>query len=125
MRSVFANVGLLCRQWFDDGVIQVQLDLTDQHLLQDDADLRDWKSTVASMRPFVSPDHVVVIGAGRTDGPGRRILSHLEQSFAGRVSVVHPSATMIGLTRAVRHVAELDAVPDLAVIACRLRTFTP
>ena len=117
MRSVFANVGLLCRQWFDDGVIQVQLDLTDQHLLQDDADLRDWKSTVASMRPFVSPDHVVVIGAGRTDGPGRRILSHLEQSFAGRVSVVHPSATMIGLTRAVRHVAELDAVPDLAVIA--------
>ena len=117
MRSVFANVGLLCRQWFDDGVVEVQLDLTDEHLLQDDADLRDWKATVASLRPIVSPTHVVVIGASRRDGPGRRILGHLEETFTGRISVVHPTAASVGLTPAVRSLAELDSVPELAIVA--------
>ena len=70
MRSVFRAVGLVTREWFADGLVHVQLDLTTAHLMEDDADLRDWRSAVQSLRPILEPSHVVVIGASR-DGPGR------------------------------------------------------
>ena len=99
-------------------LVDVQLDLTTAHLMEDDADLRDWRSTVQSLQPIVRPSHVVVIGAGRDErGPGRRILAHLRQSFAGRTSVVHPSAAMIGGIQSMSRISELDTVPDLAMIA--------
>ena len=85
------------REWFADGVVHVELDLTTAHLMEDDADLRDWRSAVESLRPILQPSHVVVIGASsHGSGPGRRILDHLRTSFAGRISVVHPSAATIG-----------------------------
>ncbi len=118
MRRVFRTVGLVTREWFADGVVHVQLDLTTAHLMEDDADLRDWRSAVESLRPILQPSHVVVIGASRHgSGPGRRILDHLRASFAGRISVVHPSAATIGGVESVGRISELDAVPDLAIIA--------
>ena len=54
---------------------RVQLDLTADNLLQDDADLRDWQAAVRSLQSLVDPTHVVVIGAGRSEAsPGRRVL---------------------------------------------------
>ena len=41
MLGVFRVVGLVHRHWFEGGIVCVQLDLTDDHLLQDHADLRD------------------------------------------------------------------------------------
>ena len=118
MRRVFRSVGLVSREWFEDGVVRVQLDLTGEHLLQDDSDLRDWRSAVRSLRPILDPTHVVVLGVGRSDAdPGRRILSRLERSFSGRISVIHPSARHVGSTAAVSHIAELDPVPDLAIVS--------
>ena len=88
---MFRTVGLVTREWFADGVVQVELDLTTAHLMEDDADLRDWRSAVESLRPILQPSHVVVIGASRDgSGPGCRILDHLRASFTGRISVVHP-----------------------------------
>ena len=69
MQRVFRTVGLATRQWFEDGVVHVQLDLTADHLMEDDSDLRDWRSAVESLRPILQPAHVVVIGASR-DGTG-------------------------------------------------------
>ncbi|HEX6657490.1 MAG TPA: GNAT family N-acetyltransferase, partial [Ilumatobacter sp.] len=118
MRRVFRTVGLLTRDWFSDGLVHVQLDLTTAHLMEDDADLREWRSTVQSLQPIVQPSHVVVIGAGRDElGPGRRILAHLRESFAGRISVVHPSGAEIGGIQSVSRISDLGTVPDLAVIA--------
>ena len=78
MRRVFRTVGLVTREWFADGIVHVQLDLTTAHLMEDDADLRDWRSAVESLRPILQPSHVVVIGASsHGSGPGRRILDHL------------------------------------------------
>ena len=45
------------------------------------------------------------------------MLAHLRAAFAGRVSVVHPSAETVGGIAAVPTVEQLDAVADLAVIA--------
>ena len=118
MLGVFRTVGLVHRHWFEDGVVCVQLDLTADDLLQDHADLRDWRAAVRSLRSIVAPSHVVVIGADRDESsPGRRILAHLRDSFSGRVSVVHATAGVVGGINAVATFDELDEVPDLAVIA--------
>jgi acyl-CoA synthetase (NDP forming)/RimJ/RimL family protein N-acetyltransferase len=119
MTSVFRTVGLVHRAWFDDGVIRVELDLTTEDLLQDRADRRDWTAVVRSLQPIVRPRHVVVIGASRhASSPGRRILTKLGSTFAGKVSVVHPTAERIGGVAAVGSVLDLAGdVPDLAIVA--------
>lgn len=118
MLGVFRTVGLVHRHWFEDGVIHVQLDLTADHLLQDDADLRDWRSAVGSLRSLIEPSHVVVIGAGGdASSPGRRILAHLRDSFAGKVSLVSAAPGSTGEIEAVDGLDELDGVPDLAIVA--------
>jgi acyl-CoA synthetase (NDP forming)/RimJ/RimL family protein N-acetyltransferase len=108
MANVFRAVGLIHRSWFDGGTVHVQLDLAADDVLQDHADLRDWQAAVRSLEPVLRPAHVVVIGAGGdASTPGRRILDHLHSSFRGRVDVVEAAA----------NVADLDPVPDLALIA--------
>ena len=90
MKAVFRTVGLAHRSWLEQGVVRVQLDLTADNLLQDDAYHRDWQAAVRSLQSLVDPTHVVVIGAGRSEAsPGRRILTHLLESFTGRVSDVY------------------------------------
>lgn len=118
MRLVFRSVGLVTREWPDGGHVHVELDLTGESLLEDHADSRDWVATVASLRPILAPNHVVVIGAGRNPASvGRRILANLRTSFQGRLSVVHPVAEEIDGIRAVARVGDLGAVADLAVVA--------
>ena len=118
MQEVFRTVGLAYRSWLDDGAVRVQLDLTADDLLQDDADHRDWQAVVRSLRSLVEPEHVVIIGAGRDEtSAGRRILGHLLESFKGQVSVVHPTAVAVGGVDTVGRLDQLDTVPDLAIIA--------
>lgn len=117
MLRVFRSVGLTQRTWYDRGQVHVELDLAGEELLEDSAEGRDWTAAVASLRPLLSPSHVVVVGAGRDpSSPGRIALANLVASFHGRVSVVHPTEHTIGGVPAVTRVADLDAVPELAVI---------
>ena len=75
MQRVFRDAGLVHRRWFEDGVVRVELDLTAEDLLQDHADLRDWRGAVRSLQPILHPRHVVVFGAGEdVASPGRRVL---------------------------------------------------
>ena len=118
MLLVFRSIGLTERSWYDRGQVHVELELTGESLLDDQADGRDWRAAVASLAPVLTPRHVVVVGAGRDPvSPGRAILANLLAGFEGRVSVVHPSAAEIGGVTTVARVGDLDAVPDLAVVA--------
>ena len=117
MQLVFRTVGLTQRTWYEQGQVHVELDLAGEELLEDNAEGRDWTAAVASLRPLLSPSHIVVIGAGRDPSSvGRILLANLVSSFAGRVSVVHPTEQVVGGVPAVARVADLDAVADLAVI---------
>ena len=70
MQRVFRDVGLVHRRWFEDGAVHVELDLTAEDLVQDHADLRDWRGAVRSLQPILRPRHVVVIGTEEgTAGP--------------------------------------------------------
>ncbi len=125
MQAVFRTVGLTHRSWLDDGVVNVQLDLTADHILQDDADQRDWRAAVRSLRTIVDPAHVVVLGVEQDDSaPGRRVIAHLVESFGGRTSVVDRTVGDVDGVRTVARLDELDAVPDLAVIAGPTTTVT-
>jgi acyl-CoA synthetase (NDP forming)/GNAT superfamily N-acetyltransferase len=118
MLHVFRSVGLTTRTWYEQGQVGVELDLVGTELLEDEADGRDWKAAVASLRPLFAPAHVAVVGAGRDPtSPGRIILDNLQTGFGGRLSVVHPTRTEVDGVPAVADVAELDPVPDLAVVA--------
>src|SRR4051812_14032781 len=122
MLLVFRSVGLVMRSWYDGGQVHVELDLTGESVLEERSDGRDWTAAVASLEPILAPRHVVVFGAGDVAGasrssPGRTILDNLLAGFGGRVSVVDPSSVDIAGIRSVAQVGDLDAVPDLAVIA--------
>ena len=118
MANVFRTVGLVQRRWFDGGTVHVQLDLAADDVLQDHADLRDWHAAVQSLEPVLRPAHVVVIGAGGdASKPGRRILEHLQSSFQGRVDVIDLSQERVAGAGAAASLAELDHVPDLAIVA--------
>lgn len=117
MQLVFSTVGLTERTRYEHGQVSVELDLAGQDLLEDSAAARDWRAAVASLRPLLSPSHIVVIGAGRDpDSVGRVLLSNLVSSFEGRISVVHPTEKTVGGVPTVAHVADLDVIADLAVI---------
>jgi len=117
MQLVFRTVGLTERTWYEHGQVHVELDLADEELIEDSADGRDWRAAVASLRPLLSPTHIVVIGAGRDPSSvGRVLLANLVSSFTGRISVVHPTEETVGGVPAVAHLADLDAAADLAVI---------
>src|SRR5262245_31628497 len=106
MQRVFRDTGLVHRRWFEDGVVRVSLDLTAEDLLQDHADLRDWRAAVRSLQAIMRPGHVVVIGSVKAAGsPTQLIVDNVRTSFEGRVTVVDATAEAI------------DGVPDLAVIA--------
>ncbi len=119
MQAVFRAVGLANRSWLDHGIVQIQLDLTAENILQDDADQRDWRAAVRSLRSIVDPGHVAVFGAlpDADLAPGRRILGHLIESFGGRISVVGPAIGGADRVESVDRIELLDAVPDLAVVA--------
>lgn len=117
MQLVFSTVGLTQRTRYEHGQVSVELDLAGEDLLEDNAAGRDWRAAVASLRPLLAPSHVVVIGAGRDPSSvGRVVLSNLVSSFAGQISVVHPTEKAVGGVPTVALVADLDTVADLAVI---------
>src|SRR3990170_4264116 len=64
------------------------------------------------------PKSIVMIGVSqRESNLGRRALRHLQlHGFSGSLSVVHPTADEIAGIPARRSLAELDDVPDLAVV---------
>ena len=93
----------------------VQLDLTADDLLQDDADCRDWRRPCGRCSPSSSPlTWSSSVPVTTLPSPGRRILAHLRRTFAGRVSVVLPAGDVEARAAGL---GELDEVPDLAIVA--------
>ncbi len=118
MKAVFRDVGLEVSSVFDHGVTDVAMPLGDGAEMRERADRRDRAATVASLRPILAPQHIVVIGASAThDRPGNTVIRNLRRGFTGRLDVVHPSAPSIEGVDAHRSVADLPSPADLAIIA--------
>ncbi|QDQ09439.1 bifunctional GNAT family N-acetyltransferase/acetate--CoA ligase family protein [Streptomyces spectabilis] len=117
--KVFADLGLSTARRFEGNEVRcvVQLDQTEAYLASVEA--RGRTADVASLRPLLRPESVVVIGAGSKPGSvGRAVLRNLRTGgFQGRVFAVNPrSLTVLGV-HAYPSVGSLPQVPDLAVLA--------
>jgi acyl-CoA synthetase (NDP forming)/RimJ/RimL family protein N-acetyltransferase len=118
MLRVFQNAGFaIKREGF--GELTVSVDIAPAEVVLERIDERDHFATIASLRPILAPSSVVVIGAADTPGNvGRALLANIGNGgFTGVVDSVNREGAVVSARRSARSVHELDAAPDLVIIA--------
>ena len=119
MLDVFLESGFGLTSTVESGLTRVTLSLARSPAFDAKAASRARVAATASIRPFLEPKSVAVIGASRNRGKiGSEILHNLiATGFTGTISVVHPIADAIEGHPAYRRVADIPAEVDLAVVA--------
>jgi acyl-CoA synthetase (NDP forming)/RimJ/RimL family protein N-acetyltransferase len=119
MLHVFGNAGFGVRRASTGGIVHLALDLRPTVALAERIDDRTHAATVASLRPLLAPASIAVVGASAREGSvgGAIFRGIVEGGFAGVATPVHPDAGVVGSTRAVRSLRDLDEPAELAVVA--------
>ena len=119
MLRVFSDAGYVVAQEFDEGVVRLSFDLqpTEDSLAVTYA--REHRAEARSVQLLLKPEHVVVVGAGRSEGSlGHVVLQHvLDAGFTGTVHVVNHHADEVAGVPSYRSVRDVPGPVDLAVIA--------
>lgn len=119
MLSVFVRSGLPVRRTSDAGVVHVSFptDETDDFLRLSEA--RGAAAAAMSVRRWLRPHSIAVVGASRTPGSvGAALLANLRDGgFRGEIFVVNPNASEIAGLPCHASVSAIGAAVDLAVIA--------
>ncbi|GAB2845293.1 bifunctional GNAT family N-acetyltransferase/acetate--CoA ligase family protein [Actinocorallia aurea] len=119
MTKVFKEAGYAAVQRFEDGIIQLTLDLQPTETSVEVMAAREHRAESRSIRRLLHPASVAVIGASRVShSVGQTVLRNLlGADFTGPVYPVHPEAHAVAGVRAYRTVAEIPDEVDLAVVA--------
>jgi acyl-CoA synthetase (NDP forming)/RimJ/RimL family protein N-acetyltransferase len=119
MLTVFRQAGFGLRRRGLGGELTVALDITPSREVLERIDERDHQGAVASLRALLAPGSIAVVGAAaQTGNVGAQILARLvEGDFCGPVAAVDRSGGIVRSLRAVRRISELEAAPDLAILA--------
>jgi acetate---CoA ligase (ADP-forming) len=118
MQEVFRRAGFVESAHFDQGVVNVWLDIEPTEATVEAIESR-WRHAAArSIQRLLCPRSVAVIGASRTPGTiGHELLRNLLSSgFAGPVYPVHPSARSVASVHAYPSVLAIPDEVDLAVV---------
>ncbi len=118
MVGVFRAAGFQVRSTFEEGVIEVHLDLQPTPEAEAAIAARASRAEAQAVRRLLSPGSVAVIGAGRdVSGVGHAVFRNLlVHEFNGVVYPVNPHATHVGGVRAVARIGDIDGPVDLAII---------
>ena len=118
MVGVFRAAGFDVRSSFDEGVIEVHLDLQPTPAAMAAIEARAQRAESEAVRLLLSPRSVAVVGAGRErHGVGHAVLRNLlAHDFNGPVHPVNPRAEHVGGVRAVPTIGAVDGPVDLAVV---------
>lgn len=121
MTKVFREVGYKAQQRFEDGVIELILDLAPTETSLEVMSAREHRAESRSIQRLLFPGSVAVIGASRgAHSVGQTVLRHLlGGDFSGPVYPVHPTATAVAGVRAYPTVLDIPDDVDLAVVAVR------
>lgn len=119
MLGVFRQAGYTGETKFSDGVVRMTLDLSPTETSEEVISAREHLAESRSIKRLLTPESVVVIGAGREPGGiGQTVLRNLlAADFAGPVYPVHRHVRAVAGVRAYRSVSEIDGDVDLAVLA--------
>lgn len=121
MTKVFREVGYKAQQHFEDGVIELILDLAPTETSLEVMSAREHRAESRSIQRLLFPRSVAVIGASRdAHSVGQTVLRHLlGGDFSGPVYPVHPTATAVAGVRAYPTVLDIPDDVDLVVVAVR------
>ncbi|SEG15075.1 Acyl-CoA synthetase (NDP forming) [Thermomonospora echinospora] len=121
MTKIFRDVGYRAEQRFEDGIIQLVLDLAPTETSVEVMAAREHRAESRSIQRLLFPRSVAVIGASReAHSVGQTVLRHLlAGDFSGPVYPVHPTATAVAGVRAYTTVLDIPDDVDLAVVAVR------
>src|SRR5262249_41834861 len=119
MLEVFRDSGFTIRSKPASGSVDVVLSLTPSSKTVVSIEERERLATAASIRPFLQPQAVAVIGASRhPTAIGRRLLDALgDAGYQGHIYPVHPSAGEIAGIKAYPSVRDIPGAIDLALVA--------
>ncbi|HEX5367096.1 MAG TPA: GNAT family N-acetyltransferase [Acidimicrobiales bacterium] len=118
MVGVFRKAGFQVRSTFEEGVIEVHLDLQPTPEAEAAIAARAQQAEAEAVRLLLAPRSVAVVGAGRErHGVGHAVLRNLlAHDFNGPVYPVNPQAEHVGGVRASPTVVDVDGPVDLAVV---------
>jgi acyl-CoA synthetase (NDP forming)/RimJ/RimL family protein N-acetyltransferase len=118
MVAVFRQAGFETRSTFDEGVIEVHLDLQPTPAAEAAIEARAQHAEAEAVRLLLAPRSVAVIGAGRErSSVGHAVLRNLlTHEFNGPVYPVNPLSDHVGGVRAAVAIGDIDGPVDLAVV---------
>lgn len=118
MVSVFQQAGFVATSSFEEGVIEVRLDLQPTPEAAAAIEARANRAEARSVRLLLEPRSVAVVGASRKRGSvGHDLLRNLlHHEFCGPIYPVNRSAEHVAGVRAVGSLADIGGPVDLAVI---------
>lgn len=119
MLEVFAGSGFIVRRSFESGVVHVCFPTKETKQFRAASEAREWAAAARSVRSFLNPRAVAVVGASRRPGTiGAALVGNLKRAgFKGQIYPVNPAATEIDGLPAYPSVAAIGAPVDLAAVA--------
>ena len=118
MMRVLKNSGFQMAHELENGVYQVVLPIAPAPLVEERSAEREKVATIASLRAFLKPRSIAVIGASRKQGTIGNKLFHniLQQGFNGVLYPVNPNAEVVASVKAYPSVLDISGEVDLAVV---------
>jgi acyl-CoA synthetase (NDP forming) len=118
MVGVFRAAGFQVRSSFEEGVIEVHLDLRPTPEAEAAIEARAQRAEAEAVRLLLAPRSIAVVGAGRErHGVGHAVLRNLlVHDVNARVHPVNPHAEHVCGVPAVARVEDIDGPVDLAIV---------
>ena len=119
MVKVLTDSGFRLDKKLEQGIYRMVLDLTPIPSTEVQAAERERVATIASLRAFLRPRSIAVVGASTRRGSVGNSLFHniLRGEFNGVVYPVNPGAEVVASVKAYPSVLEIPGTVDLAVVA--------
>ena len=119
MLDVFRRAGFEHHAHYDQGVVDVHMDLTPTETLAAAIEERHRLAAVHSIERLLKPRSIAVIGAGEKTGTiGHEVFANLIAGrFCGPIYPVHPTAQTVAGVKAYPTITDVPDHIDLAVIA--------
>jgi acetyl coenzyme A synthetase (ADP forming)-like protein len=119
MLEVFANSGFSVRRSIESGVVHVSFPTEETDRFLQISESRDRRAAAQSIRSFLNPRSVALVGASRKAGTiGASLISNLKgNAFQGPIYLVNPHVKEIEGLPAYPSVSAIGSPVDLAIIA--------